>query len=322
LWIGTKRGPERKLVVDAKIPFKSIITVKWRRYFSWKSFFTPFLLLIVLFQSAIIILKYRPRVILSAGSFVSVPLIWVGWCLRIPIMVYQQDLQVGLANRLMTPMAKKIAVIWPELLTKFSSRKAIYTGAAVRLEIKRGNQEKARQLFNLETDLPTLLVMGGGTGARRINQLIVEIIPQLTQFCQIIHLTGGKVDPSSIKENSRYHPYNFLVKEMTDALAVADLVICRAGMGTLTELSALGKPALIIPIADNHQEINARYFARQQAVIYLSEKGLNNQMLLEKIKYLLSHSEKLDKLSKQIKQLDHPEATDKIAHLAWEMMSK
>src|SRR5207248_1725444 len=107
---------------------------------------------------------------------------------------------------------------------------------------------------------------GGGTGALGLNMLVAAAIPELTQFCQVIHLTGrGRAVPPAAPAG-RYRSYEFLTEDMPHALAAADLVVSRAGMGTLTELAALGKPALIVPMPRSHQLANARVFEALAAV--------------------------------------------------------
>jgi len=314
LFLGTRKGiPEKRLVGD--IPYKSIFSGKLRRYFSWQNFIDPFLFFLGFWQSIFIILKFKPNIILSAGSFVSVPVIWAGWLLGVPSLIHQQDIRPGLANKLMAPFASRITVTFKKSLKDFSQRKTVWTGNPVREEILLGDKNKASEIFNLENNLPTILVMGGGTGALKLNTIIVQLIPELTRFCQIIHLTGqGK---KIIEENrfSRYHPYEFLEQELKDAYAVADLVISRAGLSSLTELSALGKPSIVIPIPDSHQEENAEFFKEKKAAIVIEQKNINAHNLLNQVRILLNDSDKLNSLSNNIKKIMKPNASQKIANI-------
>lgn len=316
LFVGTKKGiPEKELVRIYNIPYQGIHCGKLRRYFDWRNFFDPILLWLGVIESFFIINKFKPNIILSAGSFVSVPVVWLGWVLRIPILIHQQDIVPGLANLIMAPFATKITVTFEKSLADFPRKKTILTGNPVRSEIMNGDKKGAIKKFGLEENLPTLLVVGGGTGAQKINEMIYQIIPELTKFCQVIHLTGkNKYLKSSAQYSAtkRYHPYEFLTTEMADAYAVADLVISRAGMGVLTELMALAKPAILIPIPDSHQEKNAQFFADKKAVYVLWQKYLTPQFLFEKIRELILNKGELDKLSQNIKKLFQPEATKKI----------
>lgn len=305
---------EKEIIKSNQIPFTPIFGGKLRRYFAFKNFFDPFFVFLGFIQSFFILSKFKPDIILSAGSFVSVPVVWAGRFLKIPSLIHQQDAASGLANKLMAPAAAKITVTLEESLKDFPKIKTVWTGNPMREEILLGNKEKAIKNFKLKQDLPIILAIGGGTGALALNKLIIQDLPELTKICQIIHLTGKDKNPLCKLHHSlsNYHSYEFLTKEMADVYAVADLVVCRAGMGTLTEISALGKPAIIIPIPNSHQEKNAAIFSRKNAAIVLRQKGLTPQSLTYEIKKLLNNREKLRILSKNIKKAIKQGATEKI----------
>jgi len=309
LWIGTKKGPEKEVVLKIGIAFKAISSGKLRRYFSLRIFIDPFLLIAGYFQSIVIILKYKPNVILTAGSFVCVPVVWAGWLLRKKIIVHQQDLKVGLANKLMKPFATKITVSFEELKKYFSKKKVVVTGNPVRKMIFSGSRQSAIKRFDLEPDLPILFVMGGGTGALAINKLVRQTIADLVEFCQVIHVTGkGK---QFYFKHPRYHSFVFLTQELPDAYAAADLVVSRAGFGSLTELSALSKPTVLIPLPNNDQLNNATYFSSKKAVLVLNQIDLTAEKFLEYIKKLIFDKERLGSLSENIKIVMPAEANDK-----------
>lgn len=311
LWLGTKEGPEKKLVAEQKIKFLSISYGKWRRYFSWRNFTDLIFIAFGFFEALAIIIKYKPRAILSAGSFLAVPVALVGWFLRVPIFIHQQDLAPGLANKLMAPFACRVTVTFQESLKDFPSRKTIWTGNPARKAILDGRRERGINFFHLEKDLPTLLILGGGTGALAINNLIKKTLPRLTKFCQIIHLTGkGKNIEFS---HERYHAYEFLTSEMADAYAVSDLIISRAGLGTLTELSALAKPAILIPMPASHQEANAEVFRRNEAAVVWSQNSLNEDLIVRQIKALFKDKQKIDQLRKNIEKIIKKGAASAIA---------
>ncbi|MFA5050637.1 MAG: UDP-N-acetylglucosamine--N-acetylmuramyl-(pentapeptide) pyrophosphoryl-undecaprenol N-acetylglucosamine transferase [Patescibacteria group bacterium] len=315
LFIGTKKGiPERELAQSYNIPYQPIFSGKLSRYFCWQNFVSPFLIIAGFLQSVFLILKYKPKAIVSAGGFVAVPLVWAGWFFRIPIFIHQQDVIPGLANKLMAPFTKIITVSLEKSLNDFPKEKTILTGNPVRPDIKNYSQERAIKRFNLENNLPTLLVVGGGTGAQNINKLISEIIPELVKFCQIIHITG-KSKIQAAQTLTHYHQYEFLNEAMPDALTIADLVISRAGMGFLTELSILGKPAIIIPMPDSHQEINAQYFAEQKAIVLMNQKNITPKILSEKIHQLIFSVSERSVLSLNISKLAKPDAASKIAEI-------
>lgn len=317
LWIGTRNGPEKKAVEVYKIKFISVPAGKLRRYFSGWNFLIPFLIAAGFFKSLWLILKFKPQMILSAGGFVAVPVIWAGWILRVPSLVHQQDVRPGLANKLTARFAKIITVTFLESLEYFLN--AIVAGNPVRREIFSGNKDRAAGSFNLEKDLPTVFVLGGGTGALGLNKIVVDATPELVKFCQVIHMTGGKVDEllrtktEDIKrETARYHTVDFLAKDLPDVFAVADLVISRAGLGTLSELAMLGKPTVLIPIPGSHQEDNAYYFKKQNAVVIWDERNITPENFSEAIRELLNNKVELESLGRNIKGVMPADAAKKI----------
>jgi len=315
LFIGTRAGyPEKEMIKNYDFSFCQIFCGKLRRYFSWQNFFDPFLVFLGFCQSLFILKKFKPIFIISAGGYVAVPVVLAGWFLKIPSLIHQQDIIPSLTNKILSPFAKKITVSFEKSLADFPKNKTVLTGNPIRKFILNGDKERAIQKFNLEKNLPTLLVLGGGTGALFINNLIGQILSELTKFCQIIHLTGKdklKIENCKLKIN-RYYAYEFLTEEVTDAYAVADLVISRAGMNVLSELSVLGKPTIIIPIPDSHQEENAQYFQEKGAALVLDQKELTGEKLLNEIRELLGNKKKQNQLSENIKKIMLTNAAQKI----------
>jgi len=312
LFIGTRKAwPEKQLIKNQGIYFSSIHSGKLRRYFDWRNFFDLFLIFIGFFQSIFLIKKFKPDISISAGGFVSVPVNFAAFVLKVPILIHQQDIVPGLANRLIAPFAKKITVTFEKSLNDFPKNKTILTGNPIRLEILQGDKDRAIKEFNLEKDLPTVLIFGGGTGSKKINEMILKIVPDLIKFCQLIHLTGKNKILNQLSLN-RYHQYEFLSEKMADAYAIADLVVSRAGMGTLTELSFLAKPSILIPIPDSHQEKNANYFRKNKAAVVLNQKSLTPEILLENIKKILENSDLKNDLSKNVSQIINKNAIENI----------
>jgi len=314
LFLVTKYGPEKQLIQSNQIAFQAISAGKLRRYFDIKNFTDLFRIIKGFFQSIKIIKNFKPDLILSAGSFVSVPVVWAAWFLGYPSIIHQQDVRIGLANKLMAPFAKFITVAFEKSLKDFPSPKTILTGNPVRLEIHNGSKERAIGIFNLKNNLKTILVLGGGTGSLKINQVIASAALKIADRAQILHLTGvGKGDFKINHEN--YHSFDFLTSEIADALACADIVISRAGLSTLTELSILGKPSIIIPIYDSHQEENADFFAVNEAAIVIPEDKLSSELIIKKINYLLDNPEWLSRLSHKMISIARPGALEKITEL-------
>lgn len=316
LFVGTRKGiPERELVQNRNIPYKSIFSGKLRRYFSFKNIIDPFLILSGFIQSVFLILKFKPGAVFSAGGFVAVPLAAAAWLLKVPIFIHQQDIVPGLANKLIAPLARRITVSFEKSLKDFHKKKAFLTGNPVRPEILQGDKQKAIKRFQLEENIPTLLIIGGGTGARDLNELVVQIIPELVAFCQVVHLTGKNKSIKNQLNFSRYHQMEFLSEGMPDLYQASDLVVSRAGLGVLTELSVLKKPLILIPIPGSHQVANAEYFSEKKAAVLINQKGLTQQILLQKIRQMIFSRNELSLLSSNISKLARPEAARKITEI-------
>lgn len=298
LFLGGKKGPEKKLAGLAGIQFKTICSGKLRRYFSPINLIDLFKIACGFIKGFIVIITFKPDVVVSAGSFVSVPIVWAAWLLRKKVLIHQQDIQVGLANKLMAPFAAKKTKAFEEI--KFDAE---WIGNPVRrLTI---NTEE----FKLHQEKPVVLLTGGGTGAHSLNQLIT---PEILEYCQLIHLTGKGKGIFGL-EHPDYYAYDLLDAEMPEALHKADLVITRAGLSTLTELGYLGKPAIVIPLPGTHQERNADLFRKKDAVMVIAQKDLTSSRFAQLIKETLASPVLLDKLSKNIKQVFKADATKNMA---------
>lgn len=301
LFLGSRRGPEAAVVTSYKIPFRPIASGRLRRYWDWRNFSDPFLVLAGFVQSLGVIIFWRPQVVMVAGSFVGVPVAWAAWLLRVPVLIHQQDIVAGLANKLMANSARKITVSFAGSLKDFSPHKTILTGNPVRPEFFACRPTDSRSFLSLKSDWPVLLVLGGGTGARFVNELVEQTVSDLTQFCQIIHITGKgkKIDLQA----PHYHQFELLTTEMIDALCSADVVVSRAGLSTLSELTVLGKASIIIPMPDTHQEYNAHYFQQHQAAIVLSQKGLKPPVFVGAVRELIDHPQRREQLAQHMEKI-------------------
>lgn len=309
LWIGTADGPERKLLQNLGIKYQTIPAGKLRRYFSFKNLIDFGRLGGGIGKSIYILLKFKPRLIIGAGSYVQVPVIWAAGLLnlikrqRIKIIIHQQDVQKGLANALSVKFADLITISLKKSLADFPLTKTIITGNLYRPEIFDGNINRGLKIFKLNPELPTLLVLGGGTGAVALNQLVADSLPELSRFCQIIHITGKNKALKLARPAANYYQTEFLGDELKDAYLVADLVVSRAGFSTLTELSLLAKPVVLIPMPGSHQEQNAAYWAAQNSAIWLNQSDLTAESFAAQIKKRLKNKELLFNLSINISKI-------------------
>ncbi len=330
LLVGTKNGPEKMMAKNAGINFIAITSGKWRRYFSWKNFAAPFQTLAGFSQSFKVLRSFRPDCVFGTGSFIQVPVVWAAWFLKIPAVLHQQDLAPSLANKLCELCASKITVTFPESAKNFSTGLGIFykrrsgdkitvTGNPFREELRAYDKAAAQKFFHLKADLPTLLVLGGGTGAEFLNNLILDSLPNLSKVVQIIHSTGKEKFKAKTAEN--YCPYGF-IQNMALAYAAADIVLARAGLSTLTELSNLKKLSIIVPMPQSHQELNGLLLMRLEAAIVVSQKRMTPEGLVGLIRKLLFAQEAQDILKHNIGKIMPHEANEKISEIILKLTEK
>lgn len=318
LWVGTVNGPEKELVEKQGIRFRAITSGKLRRYISIWNFVDIFRLVAGFFQSLIFLWKQNPDVCISAGGFVSVPLHFAAFVLAIPTWIHQQDIQVGLANRLMGPLSTTITVATQNQIKNFSFKKTILLGNPIRRDLFEGNVDRARKLFGITSNLPVVFATGGGTGSLKVNQMVVEALSHLDGVCEVVHLSG-KERPHDLTEQAArhsklYHTYEFFTSEMKDAYALADIIISRGGFGTLTEIAALHKPAILIP-KPGHQEGNVIFLTMANAAVMLDERNDNGLVLAGKIKELLQNKKMRYELSQNLFALLPPAKKENVVEI-------
>jgi UDP-N-acetylglucosamine--N-acetylmuramyl-(pentapeptide) pyrophosphoryl-undecaprenol N-acetylglucosamine transferase len=306
IWVGTKYGPEKQLVEKNGIQFVSFSSGKLRRYLSFGNFVDIFRVIIGFFESISFLKKEKPDLCVSAGGFVSVPLHLAAKLFGVPTWIHQQDIEVGLSNKIMSYFAKTITTSLDKNKNKFPAKKTTWIGNPVRNDILIGDKSTGLKRFNLSGNLPVLFVTGGGTGSETINDIMVEAVQHLKGVCEIVHLSGKERPDNNIKkiadQHSFYHTYKFFDKEMKDVYAVSDIVISRGGFGTLAELSALKKPSIIIPLP-GQQEKNVNFLADSGAIIMLDQRVLSGVKLANIIKDILSDKNKMKKMSTEMNRL-------------------
>jgi UDP-N-acetylglucosamine--N-acetylmuramyl-(pentapeptide) pyrophosphoryl-undecaprenol N-acetylglucosamine transferase len=206
-----------------------------------------------------------------------------------------------------------MTVAFEDSLSFFSSSRSIvrWTGNPVR------DLEPTTDSFHIDPTVPTVFIFGGGTGAQGMNALVTE---QLADRCNVIHMTGGRTDTMRPIHHRRYMARDFLTAEMTEALAKADVVVCRAGIGTISELAALGKPAIVIPMPQSHQEVNGTFLRHHQAAVVLEQAQLTPEAFTQAIMALIENTAQQQTLSAAISKLHKPEAARAWADLIEEVI--
>ena len=307
-YIGSYEGIEKDLIKPFDLPYHGISSGKLRRYFSLQNFTDPFRVLKGFVEARRLIKKLKPNLIFSKGGFVTVPVVFAGGARKVPVIIHESDMTPGLANKLAFPSAKKICCNFPETLKLLPKSKGILTGSPVREELFEGDKKIALQMCGFVDDKPVLLILGGSLGSMAINRALRELLPEILEKYQIIHLCGkNKIDPS-LTSLQGYAQFEYLQEEYKDVIALADLVISRAGANTICELLALHKPNLLIPLSlkasRGDQILNAKSFEKQGFSMVLEEEKLTKESLLESIEALYNNQEYYLKNMRESNQQD------------------
>lgn len=277
-WIGTANGPEKTFLASyPDIAFYSLFAPKLSRHQKWKWPFLPFLFLVSLIWSYVHLRNLRPDIMYTVGGYVSVPLFLIGRLMRIPLWVHQLDVEPGLANKIMSKFATRVTTTFEE-----SARavRGVCLGGMVRT--MNGESDRAYERFNLDTEKPTVLMIGGGTGATQLNDAMLAIKEEVLPLANIIHSFGRGKMPSGVQSSFGYYATELLTDDLADAYAAADLLIARGGLGTLLEAIVWQKPMLVVPIEGSHQEANARIIEEAASGYVLTR--MTPQLLLNNIR--------------------------------------
>jgi len=286
-FIGSRFGIEKQIIQKAKIPYYGITTVKYSRNFTFKNLAIPFKLLKGKSEAKKVLKKLAPDIIFSKGGFVSVPVVLAAKSLKIPVVLHESDFSMGLANKICAKFCKKVLTTFENTAKTVKDNKGVFCGAPIRQKLYQGSKTKCKEQLNINSNLPVLLVMGGSSGARAINEVLRQSLENLKNY-NIIHIAGKGNLNASIK-NTNYFQLEFC-DNIEDFFAAADLIVSRAGSNAIYEFLALKKPALLIPLpktaSRGDQILNARYFFKKGFSLVLEQENLTVQSLTEEISNL------------------------------------
>ena len=308
-YIGSYHGMEKELIEAQNIPYIGISSGKLRRYFDWKNFSDPFKVLKGYGQAISILKKIKPDVVFSKGGFVSVPVVLAAKHCHIPAIIHESDITPGLANKIAIRGAKKVCCNFPETMKYLPAEKAVLTGSPIRRELFTGNAEASIRYCGFpDHNKPVLLIVGGSSGSKVINEAVRKVLPELLELFYVIHLCGkGNLD-EQLKGVLGYAQFEYASAELTDMFALADMAISRAGANSICELLALHKPNILIPLSAaasrGDQILNAKSFAKQGFSYVLEEEQLTDKTLLSAVKEVYENREKYIKAMSESGQME------------------
>jgi UDP-N-acetylglucosamine--N-acetylmuramyl-(pentapeptide) pyrophosphoryl-undecaprenol N-acetylglucosamine transferase len=342
MWIGQQGGREEEVASKLGIPFETIQVGKARQTPGWRDKLLNLVdkgrVLIGIPQAWLKVRSFRPDVIFATGGYVCMPTALAGASFA-PVLVHEQTVQIGSANRMASRRASTLAVSWDQAIGDARAKgikcQVVNTGNPVRSSLLQGDAERGFADFDLDTNLPLLYVTGGAKGSVPVNKLISDSLPHLLEHMQIIHQTGRAVenlDADRLEElrgtlpehlRTRYVVRDFIRDELPDVFAAASLVVGRAGAGTITELAALGKPSVLIPLvptSGNEQVRNAGMLANAGAAISVEQASTTSAALAERIIALITDKPRLEEMSAAAKSIANPNGaaniTDELLKLA------
>ncbi|MBI4022560.1 undecaprenyldiphospho-muramoylpentapeptide beta-N-acetylglucosaminyltransferase [Candidatus Berkelbacteria bacterium] len=313
VYFGQIGGREHEIVTHAGLLFIGIHAEKLRRYWDLRTILVPVKIAQGIVESLTALARLRPAAVFAKGGYVVFPVAVAAWLLGIPVVVHETDSIMGLANRLIAPFARRVAVSFPRPGTS-AAPKFVYTGLPI---LRRFHAPEIIDR-NQPHDRPELLITGGSQGAQPLNTIVAGALPDLTKRYHVTHITGPD-DFSRMRqtfEHRNYEPVGY-TDRMPELMAAADLVISRAG-GTIFELAALAKPAILIPLptaGNDHQRANASVLAERHAAMVLEQAEATPERLTELVTTLLRDDKERARLGTRIKQFDRPDAADRVAHL-------
>jgi UDP-N-acetylglucosamine--N-acetylmuramyl-(pentapeptide) pyrophosphoryl-undecaprenol N-acetylglucosamine transferase len=321
LFVGAKDRMEMERVPAADYSIVGLPVAGFDRRNPLKNIRVVFKLLKSMYLARKILKKFRPDIVVGVGGYASGPTLKAANRLNIPTLIQEQNSYAGITNKLLAKKAARICVAYDGMETFFPAEKIVLTGNPIRkdlvnLEEKR---KKGYAFFGLDPDMQTILILGGSLGAKTLNQCMYHALPALNGGdVQFLWQSGKAYFHESLKQLERYsqHPIKLVefIARMDLAYAVADLIISRAGAGSISEFCLVGKPVILVPspnVAEDHQTKNAMALVKENAAILVSDEDAP-QRLIPVALDTVRHSERLAELSANIKKRALPDAANKI----------
>ncbi|WP_146924359.1 undecaprenyldiphospho-muramoylpentapeptide beta-N-acetylglucosaminyltransferase [Alkalibacterium kapii] len=340
LYVGTHRGLESTIVPDQGYAFEPLKVEGFKRDMSIKGILynlnTVKLFLSSVFKAKAIVRKFQPDIVIGTGGYVSAPVCYAAAKLKVPTIIHEQNSVVGLTNKFLSRYVSAIAVCFEEAREQFGKyqHKIVYTGNPRAQEVSGYKETDVLKKYNLNPKKPTVLIFGGSRGALKINEAVLKMGDKLMEKSYQTLFITGKQHYASIKEkfdkdklmnkdrnnNLAIVPY---INELPQVFASVSLVVSRSGATTLAELTSLGIPSILIPspnVTEDHQTKNAQSLVDKNAALMIRESELNEDILMNKIDFLMNNAVERIKMSQASKELGKPNASDLIINIILKLL--
>ncbi len=322
LFVGAKDRMEMQKIPEAGYNIKGLPVAGIQRKLTIKNLVVPVKLLKSLLIAKKIIKEFKPDVVVGVGGYASGPVLWIANKRGIPTLIQEQNSYAGITNRLLAKKASKICVAYDGMEKYFPEEKILHTGNPVRKSLipREDRKAEALQHFGLDANKKTILSIGGSLGARSINESIIHNLKMFeNEQIQILWQCGKLYHEKASEELKKIDPKNIVLKDFINrmdlAYSAADLIISRAGAGTISELALVKKPVILVPspnVAEDHQTRNARSLLDKNAAILIKDNEAIGRLIPEAFK-LLKDNEKLKELSNNIEKIGKPDSAKEIA---------
>jgi len=345
LYVGSASGLEARVAEQEQLPFQAVSTGKLRRsanplrMISSQNLRDAGRLARGLVEGRRVVRAFRPDVVLSTGGYVAVPVGLAAATVGAALLVHEQTTRLGLANRILVRRATAIALSSPtsvELLPAGMRPRAVVTGNPIRVELLDGDADrgvKALGWTGWDASLPTVYVTGGAQGSVQINRLVAGVLDWLLQRANVVHQCGAtslaqlqrRAEQLPEELACRYRLIEFVGAELADVQALADVVVSRSGAGTLAELTALGKPSVLIPLVPtggDEQQHNARYLQQAGAARALLGKSPSPADLADALEGLIADPELRADMAARAAQLGRPQAAHDLATVLLDLAAR
>ena len=324
-FVGSNKALDRRILEKESFRF-SLLTANnlpYKAPLRLFGFFLKFFIDIV--KALVIVVSYRPDVVVGFGGYISCPITLAAYPFRIPTIMHEQNVVPGRANRLLFKLADTIAISFNETKRFISGpdlKKIVFTGNPIRQEAFKNDRDFGIKCFGLDKTKFTILVIGGSQGAHFLNEVVTESLSGLDKSVksslQVIHITGIKDYRWAIKMYEGLgmdnRVYSF-IDRIEDAYSASDLIVTRSGASAVFEIAFFAKPMILVPypFAMSHQAENARAFSTRGAAIEIDEKILTAELFRKIVSDLINNKMRLKGLSESAKRLSVPEAADNLA---------
>ncbi|MDH6364445.1 UDP-N-acetylglucosamine--N-acetylmuramyl-(pentapeptide) pyrophosphoryl-undecaprenol N-acetylglucosamine transferase [Enterococcus sp. PF1-24] len=332
LYIGAKRGLETKIVPEAKIPFESLEIQGFKRKLSLDNLKTVQLFFKSIKQAKRILREFKPDVVIGTGGYVSGAVVYAAAKMKIPTIVHEQNSVPGITNKFLSRYVSKVAICFADAAEFFPKEKVVLVGNPRGQEVVNAQPSDILTNYNLQAGVPTVLIFGGSQGALKINQAVIEALPELSQRkYQVLYASGERYFETLQKaladlpgdfNNISIQPY---INQMTEVMANIDLLVGRAGATSIAEFTALGLPAVLIPspyVTNDHQTKNAQSLVKAGAVEMIADAEFTGAKLVAALDEIMNNQTKREQMATASKKEGIVDASQRLETLVKEIIKK